>query len=149
MTMMKYVTNHRDDFKFPIMAYFIGIMQFIGGLFTEILCILYIATQSSTIATIIKFLALGVIANVDNFYASALPDSYPLKQKSDPLPIKVVNGDPCTRNRSCCTKIMRYIYKFIRAFYCSILFYYMPYLAIFTPFFNNTSYGNWEKCYNV
>lgn len=44
MNMMKYVTNHKEDFKFPTMAYLIGVMQLLGGLAAEILCILYIAT---------------------------------------------------------------------------------------------------------
>lgn len=146
---MKYVTNHSSDFMFPVMAYLLGVMQLIGGLSAEVLCILYIATQKSTIPSILRFIALGSIANVDNFYANALPPSYPLKQKAGPLPIKVFNGDPETRNRSGCNWVMRFIYKVIRVAYCSIIFYFLPYLALFTPYFNSTDYGHWKRCFNI
>lgn len=141
--MMKYTTNHHKDFLFPVMAYLVGTMQLFGGLMAELLCILYIATQTSTISTVIKFVALGSIANVDNFYANALPGSYPLKQKSDPLPVKVRKGDPETSNRTCCLWIMRFLYKAIRLIYCSFLFYFLPYFAVFTAYFNPTMYGTW------
>jgi len=51
-----------------------------GGIGTEICCMIYLTSISNTIETVIKFIALGSIAKVDDFYASALPGNYPLKQ---------------------------------------------------------------------
>eukprot|EP00351_Strombidinopsis_sp_SopsisLIS2011_P002173 CAMPEP_0116876924 /NCGR_PEP_ID=MMETSP0463-20121206/8779_1 /TAXON_ID=181622 /ORGANISM="Strombidinopsis sp, Strain SopsisLIS2011" /LENGTH=77 /DNA_ID=CAMNT_0004523841 /DNA_START=1466 /DNA_END=1699 /DNA_ORIENTATION=+ len=77
--MMKYSVNHHADFRFPGVSFLVGLMQFSGGFAAEILCILFTSTQTDTLDTIVKFIALGSIANVDNFYANALPATYPLK----------------------------------------------------------------------
>lgn len=82
---MKYSVNHHKQFNYPVFAYFVGFMQFMGGLGAEICCMLFLAELTDTITTIIRFIALGSIAKVDDFYAGALPSGYPLKQKNAPL----------------------------------------------------------------
>lgn len=144
--MMKYTVNHYKDFRFPGVSFLVGFMQFIGGLSAEILCILFTSTQTSTLDTIIKFIALGSIANVDNFYAAALPGTYPLKQKPAPLNIYIHKGDPETQNRNNWLKFLRFIYKCIRLLYVSWLFYWGPYLSLFCGYFNTTEWGNYSKC---
>jgi len=77
--MMKYTVNHYQDFRFPGVSFLIGLMQFCGGFFAFFLCMLFTSSETNTFDTIIKFVALASIANVDNFYAGALPSTYPLK----------------------------------------------------------------------
>ena len=79
--MMKYVSNHAKDFNNPWHAFIIGLMQFLGGLSAELLCIFYLTNIQSTMDTVIKFMALASIAKVDDFYASALAGDYCLKKK--------------------------------------------------------------------
>ena len=44
LIMMKYSTNHPFDFSSPTNAFFIGLMQFTGGLLTETVCILHLGS---------------------------------------------------------------------------------------------------------
>lgn len=80
--MMKYSVNHWKEFRNPKIAFIIGFMQMFGGVGTEICCMVYLTNITSTIETVIKFIALGNIAKVDDFYASALTSDYILKKKS-------------------------------------------------------------------
>ena len=79
--MLKYTVNHWDEFRNPKIAFSIGMMQMIGGIATEVCCMIYLASINDTINTVIKFIALGNIAKVDDFYAGALKGDYPLKKK--------------------------------------------------------------------
>jgi len=74
LRMMKFVVNHENDFRNPSTAFFIGIMQFIGGLGTEVLCIVYLSHLHDTIEIIVRFIALGAIFGINGFYARSLPD---------------------------------------------------------------------------
>jgi len=78
LNMMKYSVNHRKDFRYPIRAFFIGTMQFIGGIGAELACVCFLCTQTSTILTLTKFIALAFISKVDNFYSAALTSAHPL-----------------------------------------------------------------------
>lgn len=79
--MMKYTCNHWDSFRNPKTAFVIGFMQYFGGVATELCCMIYLASITNTIDTVIKFIALGNIAKVDDFYAGALGGDYPFKGK--------------------------------------------------------------------
>jgi len=144
--MMKYSVNHHADFRFPGVSFLIGFMQFTGGFLAFILCIIFTSTQTNTLDTIIKFVALISIAKVDDFYAGALPSTYPLKQKPAPLVIYIHKGDPETQGRSCWLKIGRFIYKLIRLIYVSWLFYWGAYLSLFCGYFNSNDWDSYTKC---
>jgi len=81
ISMMKYTVNHWSNFRNPKIAFSIGFMQMFGGLATEVCCMIYLASITDTINTVIKFIALGNIAKVDDFYAGALSGDYKLKGK--------------------------------------------------------------------
>jgi hypothetical protein len=71
--MMKYATNHPKDFDHPTLAFLVGAMQFSGGILCEFACLFYLSTIESTMDVIIKFIALGKIAMIDDMYAAAMP----------------------------------------------------------------------------
>ena len=73
MRMMKYVVNQPFDFSNPRYAFLVALMQTIAGLGAEILCVIWLCSINTAIDVIIKFVALAKIANVDDFYAAALP----------------------------------------------------------------------------
>jgi len=89
LRMMKYVLNHVDDFSGPVNAFFVGWLQMVGGLLAEIACIVYLCSINTPMDVIIRFIALGSIAKVDDFYASALPDDNRIKGKSKPMYVKL------------------------------------------------------------
>ena len=94
LRMMKYVTNQASDFSNPAAAFFVAIMQTLGGVAAELACILYLGSLGTAIDVIIKFVALASIAKVDDFYASALPaDGNKIKKKTKPLIIRVHKRD--------------------------------------------------------
>jgi hypothetical protein len=72
-SLMKYATNHPKNFKKPVVAFMIGLMQFIGGIACEIACLIYLSNIESPMETIIRFIAMAKIADIDNLYAAAKP----------------------------------------------------------------------------
>ena len=73
LRMMKFVVNHEEEFFNPGLAFLIGLLQFFGGLASEVLCIVFLTSIKTVIDTLIRFDAFGSIAKIDNFFADALP----------------------------------------------------------------------------
>lgn len=153
LRMMKYVTNQPFDFSNPGMAFSVALMQTMGGLAAEIACIVYLGSINKAIDVIIKFVALASIAKVDDIYAAALPtDGNKITKKSKPLIIRVHKRDwetyadmqanpeltMTTKNEmetaGFSRKIGRFIFKFLRVFYGSWIFYFFPYTTLFLPY---------------
>ena len=131
---MKYSINHAKDFSNPFYAFFVALMQSLGGLASEIACIIFLCSLSDPINIIIRFVAFASIGKIDNFYADALPDENKIKKDSDALPIELHRRDRWEKDdRTCSNKTARFIYKLIRIFYTSFIFYFLPYLALFIP----------------
>jgi hypothetical protein len=88
LIMMKYVTNHAEDFANPHYAFFVALMQSVGGISSEIFCIIFLCSLTNPIEVLIRFIAFASIGKIDNFYAAALPSEHKLKRKSDDLEIR-------------------------------------------------------------
>lgn len=43
LRMMKYAVNHHESFDYPKCAFFVGFMQYAGGLGAELCCMLFLA----------------------------------------------------------------------------------------------------------
>lgn len=153
LRMMKYVSNQPFDFSNPGAAFFVALMQTLGGLAAEIACILFLCSIDKAIDVIIKFVALASIAKVDDFYAAALPaDGNKIKKKSSPLIIRVNKRDWETYDEQTeeqlaaagkdqdmmasgwQRKVGRVIFKTFRIFYASFVFYFLPYASLFIPY---------------
>jgi len=150
--MMKYLTNHPQEFSAPRLAFLVGFLQVFTGFMTELCCMTFLGSLNNAIAVIIRFIALGSIAKVDNFYADALPDVSSFKQ---PIPAgKAVKfkqthcfrdyrsdtpqhkKDECKKNGHSHYGPKFWLYKLIRMFYVAIVFYFMPYFTIVLPYFS-------------
>jgi len=138
LNMMKYSVNHWNSFRNPKTAFVIGFMQMFGGIATEICCMIYLASITDTINTVIKFIALGNIAKVDDFYAGALAGDYPLKGK---VFLQIKNhrsdfSDPenLEEKRTPTQWVFRFIFKFFRMSYTCVMFYFMPFFTLFLPY---------------
>jgi hypothetical protein len=135
--MMKFATNHPKEFYKPKSAWFIGFMQFTGGLFCEVACVLFLSTITETIFVIIKFIALGSIAKIDDFYATTLPEENKIKKNKGKAIMETKNHrrlyNECDE-RSCGVKFLSGVTKVIKIFYASVVFYFIPYVIILAPF---------------
>lgn len=137
VSMMKYVTNHPHDFSNPYYAFMVAMMQCMGGLLAEIFCIMFLCSLNDPINIIIRFVAFGSIAMIDNIYFNALsPDHKLKKRKPADFEIKNKRADYEGLNgkdRKFSFYVARFIYKTIRVAYASFIFYFLPYLAVFVP----------------
>jgi len=133
--MLKYVSNHRDDFINPKTAFSIGLMQCFGGLAAEFLCIIYLTSITNCMDTVTKFMALASISKVDDWYAGALTSDYPLKKKAS-LPYHNTRKTLAEQedHKSCMFYVTRFIFKFIRLLYASYIFYFMPFTCVIIPY---------------
>jgi len=77
--MMKFSANHYTEFVNASFAFLLGFMQFFGGLLCELFCLVYISSLDNAVDVIIRLIALGAVAKVDDFYASALPKENRMK----------------------------------------------------------------------
>ena len=113
-----------------------------GGLLAEIACILYLCSIDSPMDVIIRFIAMGSIAKVDDFYASALPGENRITTKwsakcPNPMLVKHRRRQIRSNSPGCSYWIGRFVYKCYRIFYVSFVFYFMPYSILVVPYFFN------------
>ena len=138
LRMMKYLVNHTEDFSAPFNAFAIGFMQVFTGLATELACICFLATVGSEIDVIIKYMALSSIAKVDDIYANALPADNRIKNDYEQLEVKNHRRDLNNRiekeGLGIAFRIGRFVYKVIRMFYSSYVFYFFPYTTLIVPY---------------
>lgn len=128
--MIKYFNNHPDEFCHRVTPVLVGSMQLFVALFTELINILLICGQTTIMDSVMNFIALGVIAEVDNFYAGSLKN-FPLKEcVEDPPAIKRSNRVNVDEGRTVYLKIIRFFYKCLRTFYASFYYYFMPFLVV-------------------
>ena len=127
--MVKFLTKHAPLLDNLVYAYLICMMKFCGTLFTETMNIIVICQQTSTLDCIINLLAIGIIAEIDKiFYASVGKISTKQVLHEENLPVFRKGGMKFERNIA--QKCLWFLYKFLRLFYVSIYFYFMPFLSI-------------------
>ena len=91
--MMKYASNHPFEFTSPTNAFFVGLMQFSGGLAAEIVCILYLGKFDDPFLIILQFIALASIARVDDIYFGALSSALKITHASKRIEVLVHKRD--------------------------------------------------------
>ena len=64
--MIKYQNNHSSLFTKQIPPFMIAVMQFSAAMYTEIVNLLLICGSNTVYAIIINFIALWVIADIDD-----------------------------------------------------------------------------------
>ena len=107
MIMMKFVIAHSDEFMMPKLAYVVGLMQVLGGLAAEIACIIFVSTINDTIFVIVRFIALSTIADIDDFYYTALPVEHKVKKFERERNLKENNLKVTTRNLNAAEKALK------------------------------------------
>jgi hypothetical protein len=134
LQMMKYVTNHPDTFSNGFYAFFVALMQCVGGMASEVSCVFFLCSLNDPINIIIRFVAFASIGKIDNFYAAALPSENKIMKDCDALKITNHQRDlAAKKDRKASSYVARFIYKAVRITYASFIFYFLPYLALFIP----------------
>ena len=64
---MKYAVNHSYRFQLWYVAFSSGLMQATALYFTEIVCCFVCAFSEAPVAIVENFIALGIIADFDNY----------------------------------------------------------------------------------
>lgn len=105
-------------------------MQFSGTIFTEVINICLICAQTTTMDVIMNFIALGVIAEIDDFYAGSLTE-FPLKNAlEEPPKIKISSKSIPFKQRDGFNKFVRVFYRTLRVCYASYYFYFMAFTVV-------------------
>ncbi|CDW75959.1 UNKNOWN [Stylonychia lemnae] len=126
--------------KYRIPMIFISLMQFFGAFGTELINIFLICQQGSVQDVIMNFIALGVIAEIDNIYANTLYNNYSKKliEDSDGKPGLQINDQvPVRKQYSNKCSIATQIHGLLRLFYETYYFYFMPFSVIVITFFSD------------
>jgi len=134
LRMMKFSSNHDSQFSAPGSAFMIGFLQALAGVLCEVSCLLYLASIDTPVDVIIRFIAMGSIAKVDDFFAGGLPDENRIKGKSKAMPVTVHRRDIVLMKRTLPQHFKRFVYKTMRIVYASFLFYFLPFAALFIPY---------------
>lgn len=71
---MKYIINHRENFKDPLTAFFVSFLLALISFSIEFTVVLVLTSISSTLAVIMKYVSLAAIANIPRFYIGSLTD---------------------------------------------------------------------------
>ena len=114
----------------------ISLMQFVASLATETINILLICAQDDVQDILMNYIALGVIAEIDDYYASTQTND-PIKNIVEDVEL-TINEEAFKAERvdSEWRMISTWIYKvFMRTFYQSYYFYFMPLTVIIISYF--------------
>jgi len=121
-----------DEFRKPMLA--LTIMQFIGGIGTEIVSIVLICNQDTVQEIVMNFIALGIIAEIDDLYASTLYQNKIKEEIEDGKELTIDDDQPAKeiyRNKWYPSAILHKIFK---TFYESYYYYFMPFTILIITF---------------
>jgi hypothetical protein len=120
--MLKYFNNHSDDFVSQSEPVVVALMQLTGALFAETINIILICGQQTVMDTVLNYIALGVIAEIDNYYCNSLPNKgfKTAVLESEPLTIKYRTRSIKYKERLGSGKVIIIFYKMLRILYVTL-----------------------------
>lgn len=128
--MMKYVINHRENFRNHHIAFATGFFQTSVSLMIEVMTLALMANIENINFMVIAFLCLSSLSNIPKIFYGSLADHKFLKVKQINLKISAYRSSNPTCNASYDVKAMRYIYKTLRMFFCCYSYYFMPFTVL-------------------
>lgn len=112
-----------------IIPLIVALMQGVGALFTELICLVLIGGQNSSMDVIMNFVALGVIADIDNIYADSSKEQAIETVKSDEeWQPKIVVPKVNFRDRKCWNKCLYLPYYFLKLIHVVAYFYFFAFM---------------------
>jgi len=134
---MKFANNHPELFVScgSEISYGIACIQVFCALLAESINIILLTSQHTVDHCIIHFVALEVIMEVSSLYYESLLHNKLTKIVHHPPAVTNFNRDMNFSDRSCFHKGARVFFKIIRALYVGIIYYYVPFVVLFTQWF--------------
>lgn len=156
LDMMKYACNHRYKFHRFWIAFVCGFLQTIGCMLIEMANIGVLNGANDTIDIVFNFIALAIIAEFDNYVFGSMKNEGLRELISEEFTKKVLiiehtTSKKCSAeepsnvkdeegnyrplrvsfsSRTFLNMTMYCLYRFLRIFYVSIFFYFMPFSSI-------------------
>ena len=134
LNMMKYCLNHRDHFINVYPPYFIAIVVYFVALMLEMNIMLILSTTEDFMWLLLKFVSLTAINRIPGFFFTSIKHHKATGFGELKLPISAWRKDNPLKGAGLPIHVLRFIYKTLRVFFCSVGFYFFPYIAIFINF---------------
>ena len=134
ISMMKYAVNHHDNFTNVVPAFIIALMLTLCSFLVEINVMLILSSIGDVLGVIMKYVSLCAIAHLPRFYFSSLVANKASKFGSLTLKIENFRHEGKLKDANWSIKLLRLTYKSWRIFFCSVSYYFMPFMMIFLNF---------------
>lgn len=132
--MMKYASNHPENFTNVYPAFIIGLYLTINSFLVELNVMLILSSIPDVLNVIMKYVSLCAIAHLPRFYYSSLVQNKAVKFAQLQLPVTNFRHDGFLKYAHWSYKLMRYVYKSWRLFFCTVSYYFMPFMFILLNF---------------
>jgi len=131
MKLLKYVLNHEDKFTYPKFCFLFVLFSLFVLTCIEILNVFQLLFWSTVEFTVIYLMAFKIITWVPGLYYNSLLDDY-LKEKLFKAYSTLQIDDKKIKwsDRDMGNKAGRFMYKFFRVIYVSIIFYFQPFILM-------------------
>lgn len=133
MNIMKYVNNHPSRFDYQGLAFALGAFQCVSSFVYEVLNAVVLFTQISVYFALIYYITVYVISQLGAVYLQAVSNDHNnilfdmFLAENRPRVVKHRRDKYSWKRRSCCNKLQRLTFKFLRVVYISIFYYFVPF----------------------
>jgi hypothetical protein len=134
LNMMKYCLNHRDHFINIYPPYFVAFVVYTVSILLEMNIMLILSTTEDFMWLLLKFVSLTAINRIPGFFFSSIKHHKATGFGDLKLPITAWRKDNPLEGAGLPVYVLRFVYKTLRVFFCSVGFYFFPYIAIFINF---------------
>ena len=152
----KYVVYHSDEFKKPGEVFLLGLLIVFSNLLCEVTNNMNTFSHNSVVTIVANFVGFYIMIEIKDFYLAQRANFAIKKALTDPLiinknPARIFGNsvhtmveeqdkqfdpsrEPDSRHHPLLVKTMFYIYRTLRALFCSVYFYFFPLLYLLRPF---------------
>merc|ERR1711865_1092818 len=100
------------------------------GFIVEINVMLILSSMGDVLSVINKYVSLAAIVNIPRFYYNSLVDHKITSCNTVKLEVTKFRSDNPRKDAHWTLHVMRLIHKTIRLLFCTVSFYFMPFIAI-------------------
>jgi len=144
LDIIRYVNNHPEKFDQPWICYFLGLTILSFSFLFEYLNILNLYSKSSVYYTLGSYFSMSIIVYLQKmYYNTKIASDHTMKLKDvfndENLP-KITwksSKEGSWASRSFFNKVGRFIFKLIKGFYVSYIFYFLPFTFLLVQLATN------------
>ena len=133
---MKFVNNHEEKFHQPYIPFTIGLTLTIFCFVFEFINMTILFSKPNVFFTVGSYLTVGLLISLSEIYYSKTIGVdrtcvfNKIMDANHALMVVNKSSDIKWADRTLISKIQRVLYKFLRAIYASLIFYFVPFLYI-------------------